>query len=95
MRLGVPAAASVSARTTIRRASSILKALSPDGRAPTSAAAAAWRKCSEFGRAPASAVSAARARHGFAATPPNASRASVMTPSSMCSQVAAVTTAKA
>ena len=41
MRSGVPAAASVSARTTIRRASSILKPLSPEGLASASAASAA------------------------------------------------------
>lgn len=44
MRSGVPAAASVSARTTIRRASSILKPLSPEGFAAASAASAARRK---------------------------------------------------
>src|ERR1700755_1083798 len=41
MRAGVPAAARVSARTMIRRASSILKALSPDGLASPSATSAA------------------------------------------------------
>ena len=43
MRSGVPAAAKVSARTTMRRASSILKALSPDGVASARSAAAAAR----------------------------------------------------
>ena len=53
MRSGVPAAASVSARTTMRRASSILKALSPDGLASASAASAARRKAAASARAPA------------------------------------------
>jgi hypothetical protein len=65
-RSGVPAAATASAHTTIRRASSILKALSPDGRASVSAASAARRKQSGLGRISASAASAARARHGIA-----------------------------
>jgi len=62
----VPAAASVSARTMTRAASSILKALSPDGFASVSAARAARSKAAGSGRAPASSSSADRARHGFA-----------------------------
>ena len=50
-RSGVPAAASVSARTTMRRASSILKALSPEGRASASAASAARREGARVRRA--------------------------------------------
>ena len=50
MRSGVPAAASVRARTTTRRASSILKALSPDGFASASAASAARRNSGGVGR---------------------------------------------
>ena len=48
-RSGVPAAASASARTTIRRASSILKPLSPEGFASASAASAARRKSAAIG----------------------------------------------
>ena len=72
-RSGVPAAASASARATIRRASSILKALSPEGLASASAASAARRKAARVG---------ARARQdplrrrgratASAATPPSA-----------------------
>ena len=72
----------LSARTTIRRASSILKSLSPDGFASASAVSAARRKLEASARAPASVCSASRARHGFAATPPSASRASMMVSSS-------------
>ena len=63
MRSGVPAAASVSARTTIRRASSILKALSPDGFASASAASAARRKSARIG------ACAGQDRFGFAGAP--------------------------
>ena len=52
-----------------------MKALSPEGFAPASAASAASRNAAAFALAPASACSAACARHGFAATPPRASRA--------------------
>ena len=77
MRSGVPAAARVSARTTMRRASSILKALSPDGFASGERRLGrAAESCRRPGARPASIASAARARHGFAATPPSASRAS-------------------
>ena len=53
-RSGVPAAASVSARTTMRRASSILKALSPDGLASASAASRGAAEGAASGLAPAS-----------------------------------------
>ena len=48
-RVGVPAAASVRARTRIRCASSILKRLSPEGFASASAASAARRKAAASG----------------------------------------------
>ena len=96
MRSGVPAAASVSARTTMRRASSILKALSPDGLASASAASAAPAKASRVGRdARQQQLPRPRARQGFAATPPSASRASAIVPPSIRSAAAAETTAKA
>ena len=53
------------ARATIRRASSILKPLSPEGFASASAASAARRKARHPRRAPARIASAARARQGF------------------------------
>ena len=53
IRSGVPAAASESARTTMRRAGSILKPLSPEGFAAASAASAARRKSVASARAPA------------------------------------------
>ena len=49
-RSGVPAAASAKSRTTIRRASSILKPLSPEGFASASAASAARRKSAASAR---------------------------------------------
>ena len=58
MRCGVPAVASVSARTMIRCASSILNWLSPEGFASASAAFAAARKTAGSGRQPASVASA-------------------------------------
>ena len=95
MRCGVPAAASRRARVTTRFASSILKALSPDGVASASAASAARAKASRSGAAPSSSASAARARQGLAATPPSASRACRIVPPSICSAAAAETSAKA
>src|SRR3954462_15530668 len=74
MRTGVPAAARLSARTMMRRASSILKALSPDGFASASAREAASWKASTVGATFLSTSSPARARQGFAATPPSAGR---------------------
>ena len=94
-RAGVPAAASVSARTTMRRASSILKALSPDGFASVSARQAASWKASAVGATPLRTSSAPRARQGFAATPPSASRASAILPFSIRNAAAAETMAKA
>ena len=65
IRSGVPAAASASARTIVRRASSILKPLSPEGLASASAASAARRNSAASVRAPARIASASRARQGF------------------------------
>ena len=75
MRSGVPALANMSARTTVRRASSILKPLSPEGLASASAASAARWNSEASARAPANIASASRARQGFGATPPSATRA--------------------
>ena len=60
MRSGVPAAASVSARTTMRRASSILKALSPEG-------------CALGERGLGGAAEGSRRRHGAPASTASAS----------------------
>ena len=95
MRSGVPAAASASARTTTRRASSILKALSPDGLASASAARRRAANSAALGRRADQKRSASRARHGFKATPPSATRASAMTSASMRRAAAAETIAKA
>ena len=60
-RFGVPAAARVRARTTIRRASSILKPLSPEAFACASVASAARVNNAAFARLPARMPSASRA----------------------------------
>jgi hypothetical protein len=85
----------VSERTTMRRASSILKALSPDGFAPASANCAASRKLAAFGATPSMPARPHERATGFAATPPSASRASTTLPFSKLSAAAADTTANA
>ena len=68
--MGVPAAASASARATIRFASSILKLLSsPDALASARATSAACRKTGSSTGEPMSDSSAARARQGFGSDP--------------------------
>src|ERR1700686_4216754 len=95
IRTGVPAAASVSVRTMMRFASSILNRLSPEGFASVSAASPARRKLAVSALEPSRIFSAAWARQGLAATPPSASRASRILPASIRRQAAAETTAKA
>src|ERR1043166_8513015 len=92
---GVPAAAWASARTTPRRASAILKSLWPKPRASRRTTAAARAKVSRVAGAPASASSAARSRHGLCATPPSASRASLIVPPSISRPTATETSANA
>src|SRR5207237_9830365 len=63
------------ARTMARCASSTLNAMSRYGRAPSTAAAAAWRSTSAFSGCPARSASLCVARQGLCATPPSARRA--------------------
>src|SRR5262249_26284182 len=75
---GLHDAPRASARTIVRRTSSILNALSSCGCAPSIAIAAARWNTSRLTGWPISARSASLARHGLVATPPSASRASWM-----------------
>ena len=71
---------SPSTLTTVRLASSILKWLWANVRAPASSASMAKRSCSRVAGASRRWRSASMARHGLWATPPSASRTSVDAP---------------
>src|SRR6185437_12575149 len=92
---GAPAAAWLSARTMARRASSILNVLCSKPRASRRIASAARAKASRFAGWPRSAASAAWSRHGLCATPPSASRASLIVSPSSSSAAATETSANA
>jgi hypothetical protein len=66
----------------------VLKALSGNGCAPSTATAAARWKASSVSGAPRSAASTAGSRHGTVATPPTATRASRIAPSCTSSATA-------